>query len=131
MRGGFGIHILKDAEMIEPQVRNAVLALRRKGYSTYESGFYDENFQVISCQDKPFTNYVFPEAFVASLKSKGVEITIIDDEMIQLKFDRFMDLAEIKQIWDDIAEILPPLGRPAEPSQTGFARNFRDSQQAV
>jgi len=41
-------------ESIEPQVRAAVLNLRRKGYATYESGFHNFKGQKIGFEEKHF-----------------------------------------------------------------------------
>ncbi|PIR94143.1 hypothetical protein COT97_02870 [Candidatus Falkowbacteria bacterium CG10_big_fil_rev_8_21_14_0_10_39_11] len=118
-------------EVIEPQVRDAVLTMRRKGYSTYESGFYDENFQVISCDGTPFKNFEFPTNFVLQLKKQGIELTTIDNKTIQLAFESYTELDKIKQIWDQVADLLPTLDQPTTPNQTNIAQGFREKQQEL
>ena len=111
-------------EHIEPQVREAVLSLRRKGYNTYESGF----MSVTGRQAISFTNTVeqafdFPPDLINTLKSRGVSIAR-NHHSLQLNFSRFMDIPEMTEIWNDVAKTMPDLGHPAEPSQ--FAASFRE-----
>src|SRR3989339_1785207 len=59
-------------ESIEPQVREAVLRLRRKGYTTYESGFHGFNSQIISFEK----NHLIPNELSDKIKIYNVDIKI-------------------------------------------------------
>jgi hypothetical protein len=114
-------------EHLEPQVRDAVFSLRRKGYTTYESGFGGYDGQTIAFEKNYLENFQFPEKLAQKLAGLGVKLEIQPDR-IWLTFEKFADLDEIKKIWDEIAETLPDLGGPAEPSQLEGAKSFRKRQ---
>ena len=58
-------------ESIEPQVRAAVLNLRRKGYATYESGFHNFKGQKIGFEEKHLENFQLPKNLIHELELKG------------------------------------------------------------
>ena len=112
-------------ENIEPQVREAVLCIRKKGYNTFESGFTGEgDEQMISIMNGSFEGFSISEEQRKKLKSKGVEIEI-EDKSITLSLEKEMTVPEIKKIWDEIAEALPDLGKPAEPNTISAGESFR------
>lgn len=114
-------------EHIEPQVRGAVFALRRKGYATYESGFGGYDRQMISFEKNQLEDFELPENLAQKLAGLGVKAAI-EPNRVSLTFEKYIELDEIKKIWDEIAEALPDLGAPAEPNQLRAAKSFREKQ---
>ncbi|MDO8667532.1 MAG: hypothetical protein Q7K35_00335 [bacterium] len=88
-------------EEIEPQVRQAVLNLNRKGFKTQGSGFASENTQKIYCKDDQFNKLNFPDGLLAELKKRGVVLKV-DPRSITISLDRKLNLAEIEAIWLEI-----------------------------
>ncbi len=94
-------------EGIEPQVLNAVLILRRKGYTTTSSGFYMQGaWQGIDGL------FVVPPTAATMLRSLDVWV---------LQAGRWIgfapvtaSLAAITRRWSTIAARLPHLGQPAQ-----------------
>ena len=114
-------------EQIEPQVRKAVLTLRHKGYTTYESGFGDFDGQKISFEEEQLKDFVSSEVIKDELARNGANL-IIKPKSIEIKFSRFQDLEKIKDIWQKIVLELPPLGKEAKPSNIKAAQLFRERQ---
>lgn len=111
-------------EHIEPQVRDAVLSLHRKGYNTYESGFMSvTGRQAISFTNETEQEFAFPPNLIKSLELRGVSVAR-DSHSIQINFSRFVDIPEMTRIWNDVAQAMPDLGHPAEPSP--FASSFKE-----
>lgn len=103
-------------EMIEPQVRYAVLELNRKGYSTCSSGFLEgrPEFQVI---DGDF-NFIMDTETIDKLESVGVSVEIGFHPLIpiRIKFQpKSPNLDEIADKWKSIADVFPDKGKPAPP----------------
>jgi len=119
-------------EYIEPQVRDAVFAIRRKGYGTFESGFYNliEGSQYIGFAKDTLKDFSLPPDRIEALKSKGVEISIEttaeDRDSLFLKPIRDFDLDQWKKIWDEVVEIFPNRGIPASP---GNNKKFIEKQE--
>lgn len=111
-------------EYIEPQVLNAVLNLRKKGYSTFESGFGDFDSQIISFEEEHLKNFDFPGSLYKEFESQGIKINI-SPSSVELKFSSFKNLDEIKILWQKIEDALPDLGKPAKPCELEQAKNFR------
>lgn len=102
-------------EVLEPQVRDAVLLLRKKGYSTYESGFVVPGVtQNIKSFDRVFEGVIIPDTLIECLASDGVKLEVSPNEIF-LHFDKFISLEEIKRIWDMVANALPDLGHIITP----------------
>lgn len=110
-------------ESVEPQVREAVLSLRRKGYTTFESGFHGFNSQKISFEK----DHLVPEELIDKLKIEGVNIEIKPNS-ISFSCNQYLKLDEIKKIWDQIEQSLPDLEKPAEPCNLEQAKSFREKQ---
>jgi hypothetical protein len=105
-------------EWIEPQARDAVFEMLKKGYGTQSSGFYGEHneFQAV---DGYFT---VDEETIKKLKAMGVqvlrgpELDLPQNKLItQIRFyPKEADLQKIKEQWGAIAITLPkkdgPLG---------------------
>lgn len=111
-------------EKIEPQVRSAVVSLRQKGYSTYESGYGDYDGQRISFREKHLDNFQFPEEFPRSLEQKGISVTVKPNS-ISFTCARYVEMDELQNIWDQIERVLPDLGKPAELNMSPAAQSFR------
>jgi hypothetical protein len=116
-------------EMIEPQVREAIFAMRRKGYATQSSGFGGESgeLQVI---DGYFD--IDPET-EEKIRSLGVEVKRGEETGISLS-EAYAELSfsparpdgeEIKETWRQVVESLPQKDRPAPPSISGGQDEFR------
>ena len=98
-------------EEIEPQVRDAVIKMNKKGYATIYSGFHHFDSQVIKFKTKAETN-ISLEQIEEKYKAQGVRIKA-DSESIEIIFSQEISLEEIKKIWDEIAVALPDLGGTA------------------
>lgn len=93
-------------EVIEPQVRQAVVDLSNKGYVTFESGFYGENIQKIGFTSAQLKEYQPPAELIAKLKEKKVELIIKPDSIVLVCNAKY-NLNEIKKIWDQVISDLP------------------------
>lgn len=96
-------------EQLEPQVRNAVLTLRRKGYITYISGFHGYEKQIIAFHNEPLKDFKFPSDLMRELAEKGVYVQVKPGE-IMFSCDYLLTLEELKDVWEQIAATLPDLG---------------------
>lgn len=125
-------------EGIEPQARDAVMAMRAKGYNTLSSGFENqEGGQGINF-DIPLS-----DGTVGLLRQHGFELGTalfrdtdnpargtwrdVSAAHITFKPENPMDLSAMKSKWDELASILPDLGQQAPPAMHGFAENFRQA----
>jgi hypothetical protein len=99
-------------EAIEPQVKEAVIEMNKKGYATEYSGFHNFNSQVIKFKTEKKVNILL-EQIEEKYKEIGIEIKV-DQESIKIIFSKKISLEEIKKIWDEIATFLPDLGGPAK-----------------
>lgn len=117
-------------EQIEPQVREAVLALRHKGYSTYESGFGDFDSQKISFEEQHLENFKLSEETQDELEKNGAKL-IIKPKSLEIKFSKFQNLEKVKDIWQKVVISLPPLGGEAPPSEIQAAQLFRKKQEII
>lgn len=110
-------------ECIEPQCRDAIFAMRGKGYSTFDSGF---NGNVPIDQVVTFTEVIDPET-VEKLKGIGVKYGHFEYDVFNLNYlvfrPRAADFDTIKDQWDNIAQMLPDLGK--KPSEGRGAEKFR------
>lgn len=96
-------------EQLEPQVRNAVIEINRKGYQTNSSGFYGHFGEYQAIDGK----FVLDEETKGRLKEMGVQVR----EGIAITDIRFWpttpDLEHIKRTWDAIGQILPDIATSA------------------
>ena len=114
-------------DFIEPQVKEAVINLRKKGYSTYESGFYGGSEQRISFDESPLGKFKFSASLYKNLLKQGVVLNH-DDKSIWFESNKELQLDTIKNIWDIIIKEVPDLGEPAKPCQLPQAKHFREKQ---
>ncbi len=110
-------------ENIEPQVREAVFNLRNKGYTTFESGFYDPGEQKIGFQQDHLEGFKFPEKLLNELESEGVKVKVEPDSISFTCNTRFQ-LDEIKEVWSRIESALPDLGGPADLHNHGLGFKY-------
>ncbi|OGY51201.1 MAG: hypothetical protein A2951_00730 [Candidatus Buchananbacteria bacterium RIFCSPLOWO2_01_FULL_56_15] len=111
-------------EKIEPQVREAVVELRSKGYATFLSGF-DADGQRIVFECKDLKDFQLPQDLKRNFLEKGVDLSLEDNE-IRMTFYNFFTLKQIKKFWDQISSVLPDLSHEAPICLTNAAKEFRN-----
>lgn len=133
-------------EALEPQVRNATLTMRQKGYNTTGSGFHgtDDDWRIRGVDNPLRTDdpsnrrgqvIEFRESYELSgdararLTEMGVEMLEhpgLEGRVVGFGFTpESPDLASIESQWDAVATALPDLGTPAGPTKgTLEATNF-------
>lgn len=111
-------------EMLEPQVRDAIFQMRKKGYATESSGFGGKTGDVQS-MDGYFEIDAKTEQ---ALRDVGVEVLRDQGFGPSYSFIRFSpdepSLEKMKAKWDAVAQMLPDRGHQAEPSISGHAEEF-------
>lgn len=122
---GLGAYI----ETLEPQVRDAVLALRRKGYPTYESGFSGLDSQNVRFEQAvPELQFFEAQKDLADLFSDRKITLGIEPKRVWFSFSEPLSLEEMKFLWDRLAAALPDLKRQAPPMSLPVAEGFRKKQ---
>lgn len=111
-------------EKIEPQVREAVLVLRSKGYSTYYSGFDGFGDEQIVKLEAPIlpTNEILK--LVPALAELGAKLQVSNSE-ISFQLEREVSITELTELWAKIAAAVPDSGYPAPDCQLSSAKFFR------
>lgn len=118
-------------EMIEPQIRDAVFEMARKGYTTESSGFGGENGEMQSL-DGYFevdeeSRKKFEALGVRVLKRKDTNLSGLSEKYSYIQFEpKEADLEKIKTKLDEIVAILPHRDLSATPSISGHAVDFRE-----
>lgn len=108
-------------EELEPQVRQAILTLYKKGYSTDASGFMDN-----PCSQMIEGDFQLEEKTVIRLKTLGAEVETNPSKYTRLQFTpQEADILRIKRKWNKIATLFPDRQTTANPSMTRKARDFR------
>jgi len=112
------------AEMLEPQVRDAAIAMVKKGYMPESSGFYGdhETYQAIDGYfDLTQTeSRAVEESGGNVLSSDQLGFPGFGEIWQQIRFDtESPDLEAMKRRWDAIAEALPARSESAPPSVNG------------
>ncbi|MFH1426310.1 MAG: hypothetical protein ABIG66_02650 [Candidatus Kerfeldbacteria bacterium] len=119
-------------EMIEPQIRDALFEIARKGYSTESSGFWGGHGE-IQCLDGLME---LDEETAHAIRQLGMEVEIGPIESEPGRSEQFAkisfrppnpDMAYMKKMWDHLAEALPDRGHPASPSTSGGSDDFRET----
>jgi hypothetical protein len=130
-------------EVLESQVRDAVIALAHKGYSSFESGFESavEGSQYMGFnKDSTKGRIEVPTELVENLKQEyGVTLSVankLDRDQLLLTpsippDSKPIDINVWKKIWDKVADKLPVIGLPVENRRTGFSRDFIVQQEKV
>jgi len=93
-------------EQIEPQVRDAVFNLVKKGYQTFGSGFWGADSQSIYCKNKYFRDFSFSNEFIEKMAEKGVDLGV-EDSSIFFNLHKKLSLEELKLVWDEIEKEIP------------------------
>jgi len=103
----FGTYI----EQLEPQVRSAVVKMNQKGYPTFYSGllYLKDNLQVVQ------GDFRLDQEIEDKLQQLGVEVDEFEDKYknkcTSLEFASTLDVDEMKQKWDTVANLLPETGK--------------------
>jgi len=128
-------------EELEPQVSDAVFSLRKKGYSTFQSGLYnlDEGSQFIDFnkEDAEFIKKTLDNSSIKKLlQGEGVSIkTEESDDRLSLVLNPDnprQDLVFWKKIWDTFVEAMPNRGFNATPPiELGSYKTFIERQNAI
>ncbi|MBP7005845.1 hypothetical protein KBB27_01850 [Patescibacteria group bacterium] len=115
-------------EELEPQVRDAIFALRQKGYDTTTSGFMDESGR-LDCQHLG-GYFDLPPEIVEELNRLGVrvvrdkkEMTVFSRPEVPVTYLYFRALSpdseRIKEQWERIVDLFPTLSPLKKPSRIG------------
>jgi hypothetical protein len=109
------------AEELEPQVKQAIFILNKKGYSTDASGFMnDPSDQMIE------GDFQLEENTINELQIIGVQVETNPSGYSRLQFKaREANIIKIKKHWQKIASLLPDKHKIPSPSMTRKAREFR------
>jgi hypothetical protein len=106
-------------EMLEPQVRDAIITLVEKGYVTIDSGYdprgVSEGIQYIGFEKGMLDDSLLPlisEKIFAKSVLPGIESDDRSDYLTLTPSD-FKSLEDWKVVWDDVAETFPDRGEPA------------------
>jgi hypothetical protein len=129
-------------EELEPQVSDAVFALRKKGYGTFQSGIYyslekGSQFIDFNKEDAEFIKDILNNSTIKeSLRADGVLIETEDhDDRLSLILNPINpkhDLVFWKKIWDSFAENAPDRGfRATPPIELGSYKTFIERQKAI
>ena len=117
-------------EMIEPQVRDALFKMYKKGYSTESSGFGGENSDIqqidgyFEIDEK--TKKELNDAGAEVLKGKDIGLPGFGDNYTFIRFSpKEANTGGIKEMWDKIVSLLPQKAKPASPSISGASDDFR------
>lgn len=112
-------------EELEPQVKQVILELNKKGYSTDVSGFMDD-----SCDQMIEGDFQLGEKTVKKLEAIGVIVETNPSGYTRLRFSPAeANILKIKKEWGEIASLLPNKNQVASLSMTRKARDFRTDNQ--
>jgi hypothetical protein len=112
-------------EELEPQVRQAVLKLYKKGYSTDISGFMNNSGEQMIEGD-----FQLEEKIINKLKSIGVHVETNPSGYTRIHFlPEQANISKIRKKWDKIVSLIPDKHRYASASMTRKAREFRSKYQ--
>jgi len=119
-------------ERLEPQVREAVLTLRRKGYPTYESGFSALNVQNVRFEQAvpELQDYTVPSDLTEIFSSHGATLGV-EPKRVWFTLSRPLSLAEMRFLWIALAKVMPDLKHPAPPMSLPAAAGFRNKQRRM
>jgi len=118
------------AEEIDPQVRDALFQFHKKGYSTQTCGFSGEFGE----EQTLCGFYQLDDETKKAIRDLGVEVLSGTEAGFPGYGDKFTitrfkptipDLETIKVKWDQIADLLPDLGKQAGPDISPGGEEFR------
>ncbi len=108
-------------EELQPQVRNAVLEMNIKGYSTDVSGFMDN-----PCHQMIEGDFQLEEKIQNAMQAIGATVETNPSGYTRIQFKAGeANIKKIKKKWDKIVSLLPKKNQAASPSMTRKAREFR------
>lgn len=106
-------------DMIEPQVREALITLIQKGYITIDSGYhgmkYEEGVQYIGFEKDMIDVAIVPKINEV-LKDNQITATLEEGEFadyLELTPTGFLSIEEWKEVWNKVATIFPKRDTPA------------------
>lgn len=110
-------------ENIEPQVRYAVINLRKKGYNTTCSGFGGGGScsQSMQIKGEDFKDLKLSKRTLEIAKEKGVEISI-KPSSVSFTVIKPLTIEELTEIWVNITDDAPDLYK--EPENSPYNRKF-------
>lgn len=115
------LHMGAFEQQIEPQVRYAVLELRKRGYNTASSGYHALSEQAICLSEGQFNT--LPLRVREELNTLGINIS--NDGRVLFWQPPTPDVHAIKNFWDMILRHIPNLHTPAKMNMTPIAVDFR------
>lgn len=120
------------AERLEPQTRDAVLALRRKGYPTFESGFSALDVQNVRFEEEipELRDFVAPSDLAEMFLAHGATLGI-EPKRVWFSFSKPLSLDEMRLLWIALAKAMPDLKHSAPPMSLPAAEGFRDKQKRL
>lgn len=108
-------------EELEPQVRQAVIEINKKGYSTDLSGFMNN-----PCEQMIEGDFQLEEKDINKLSLLGVTVETNPSGYTRLKFSpKEADINKIKKHWNKVISRLPNKNIIADSSMTRKSREFR------
>ena len=105
-------------EMLEPQIRDAIMVLVKKGYITIDSGYdgrqYKTGKQYIGFE-KGMIDSSLLLLVISAIDTNTVRASIefAQRDFLELAPLRFVTLEEWKKIWDDVVKVFPDKGATA------------------
>ena len=116
-------------ERLEFQVRDAVFALRQKGYSSYESGFSGLERQQITFHDSApeLVTHTFSEKLLQVFTQYEAE-PYCKENAVGFTLKQSISDETLKALWDLLVEEIPPLKTEQAPTTVRTAQRFREEQ---
>ncbi len=102
-------------EMIEPQMREALLVLTKKGYKAIDSGYDGRQFQngvqYIGFEKEMISTELLP-LIQDAVNMDGIEVKMEFDtrDFLELVPERFLTIEEWKEVWKRVAGVFPDRG---------------------
>lgn len=123
-------------ELLEDQVREAVVEANKKGYKTFQSGFSekDPKNQFMDVYNK---NISIPEELIKTLEEKGVDVSVENfDDRTTITLHptkQTFKMAEWKEIWNSFIQNLPEADKEMVENykEPGLHKDFRNKQDAL
>jgi hypothetical protein len=110
-------------EEIEPQVRQVVINLNKKGYAIDVCGFMEN-----SCDQMIEGDFKLDGDTIEKLGKENVLVETNPSGYTRVQFSpEKADLAQIKKKWNKIASLIPDKHETASSSMTRHARDFRQT----
>jgi len=116
-------------ERLETQAREAVLNLRKKGYTSFESGFSGLSRQQISFERAvpELTEFKLSDSTIQEFHENSAE-PHVQTKSIGFKTGRLLSDQTLTHLFDILVNELPVLENPQPPTEVGTAEFFRMKQ---